>query len=577
MLAFGKQTFPATRARRWQGSFPHALVQEFYPASSTPLTTGCKQLSPRLSKVVRLGYLLFIAIILLARAGGGCLCFPSPDTSDVGLAAEYLRDGDLERAELEVERTLRSNPGCGEAYNLLGQVRIQQGRLWEAEAFFLRATELAPQLADAYENLTLLELLRHKNREAQSVAEKLLQLDPRSYNGHLVSGIVDYDAGRYRVSLEHLEPLTGGESEPDPVALAISIEDCRHLRRLDDAKRFKAKLAGVTVSARDALLAAQLLQSEELQPYVIQWLQQPRTQQGETIQASYELGNVYFRMKRFELAEKHYLNALSKKPSDPNVLLRLCAVRESMGDSKSALSYLSQAKQAPKNNFPALMHYSLACLKRRMFIDAQRGLVRALEMQPGDVFAQYLLGIAAFNLGDFGMAERQFRAVLAKVPTHLEARVSLGVVFLTTSRRNEAEAQFRQALKMDNSSASAHYYLAQIYRRKGESAEATKELEKAIRLEPGDARPYVDLATLEIAEGQLAAASENLRTALCLDKQSAKAHYQRGVLMRKQGKLNEAEQEFQLAQKLRGQEEKVVILLTSKDSQEYGEFLPLSQ
>jgi len=516
--------------------------------------------------------LVLIALFFAAALGGAPLC-EADEPSHLRTAAKCFRHGEFAKAESEIQQVLRSDPQSGEAYNLLGEIRVQQGRLLEAELSFLKAVQLTPRLADAYENLAVLELLRHRNREAKLAAEKLLQLDPNSYNGRLVSGIVDYSDGHYRLSLKQLEPLT--KSEADPIVLAISAEAYRRLGRLEEADKLKRDLEGIPVPAKDALLAARLLSSEELQPYLVQRLQKAGSQGAQTFQVLYELGNAYFRMKQFDLAEKQYLQILSKKPSDPNVLLRLFAARESLGDSQMALRYLYQAKQTPKTSFPTLMHYSLVCIERHMLLDAQKALLQALDLQPGDVSAQYTLGITAFSLGNFCMAEQQFRSVLSKVPTHAEACVSLGVVFLSTSRRAEAEEQFRQALKIDANLVAAHYYLAQIHRQTGKPAEARKELEEAIRLDPREARSYADLAGLQITEGRLDAASENLSAALGLDSKSAKAHYQLGILLRKQGKLRQAQQEFQLAQKLREQEEKnAVVLLISKESREYGEFLP---
>jgi len=513
----------------------------------------------------------------------GCVCLAlfcslailvQGETPHLGLAKRYFTNHDLGRAESEIRQALTDDPKSAEAYNLLGQIRIQQGRLSAAQQSFGKAVEIAPRLADAYENLALLELLRHKNREAESAARKLLELDPSSYNGHLVAGVVNYIEKQYQQSLAYLAPLTGGVG-PDPIALAVSTENCERLGRPEDAKKFKRAIDSMTIELNDALLAARLLQSREFQPYLVRWLQQVRARGADTFQVRYELGNAHFRMNQLESAKQNYLTALGKKPPDANVLLQLSAVSELLGDTRSASNYMYQAMQAPKNDFPTLMHYSFTCIRRHMLIDAKRALQQALKLQPGDSSAQYALGVTAYGLGDFNMAEQQFRAVLQASPSDAQAHVSLGVVFLATSRPGRAEEEFRTALRTGGASAAPHYYLAQIYRRRGQNAVAKKELKESLKLDPQDARIYADLAGIEIGEGKLDTAETRLRSAINLDSKSAKARYQLGILLRKRGQLEESKKEFHLAQTLRDQEEKnAVVLLISKESHEYGDFLP---
>jgi tetratricopeptide (TPR) repeat protein len=521
---------------------------------------------------------MFMCLISLVQVEPTPSVLAEELTDRMHQAARYLNSGDVAKAALEVQQFLEQNPTSGEAYNLLGQIKIRQTLLTQAEECFLKAIQVSPRLRDAYENLAFLELLRHKNRAAGSVAEKLLQLDPSSYNGHLIAGITSYNEGRFHDSLRYLLPLVEGEGGHDPLALAVSVEACKKLGRSDEAGRLAAALAQLKVLSKDAILAARLLHAAEFRPFVLQGLLNAQRQGGDSFELLYQLGNAYFQASQPALARQYFLEALSKRPSDLATLIQLASIEDQLGDKQAALNHFLQAKRAPKTDYPTLISYALACIQRRMFIDARRALEEAVRLQPEDVSGHYLLGVAAYSLQDFTLAENELRSALAGQPEHVAARIALGVVLLNTSRINEAADEFRAALQTDPLSGAAHYYLAQIYRRRGKTAEARVELKETIRLSPRDARAYADLAGLEIVDGRLADANTLLNKALTLDAKSAKAHYQRGILLRKEGKLDQAKEEFDLVKTLREDEDKnAVILLVTKGSKDYERALPPNQ
>jgi tetratricopeptide (TPR) repeat protein len=490
-------------------------------------------------------------------------------TNHIQQAVRYLKSGDVEKASFEVQRLLDEDPTSGEAYNLLGQIKIRQVLLAQAEECFRKANQLSPQLRDAYENLAFLELLQHKDRAAATAAEQLLQLDSANYNGHLIAGITSYNEGRYEDSAHHLLPLAKGEGDHDPLVLAVSVEACRRLERNSEAEHLASRLGQLKVAPKDAILAARLLDGKEFRSSVLRWLLSAQREGGNSYELLYQLGIAYLRAEEPGLARQYFLEALSKRPSDPTTLIKLTAVEDHLGDKQAALDHFLQAKRVPKRSYPTLISYALACIQRRMFIDARQALETAVKLQPEDEVGHYLLGVSAYGLQNYALAETELRAA-ARQPVYPAARLALGVALLARGRIDEAADIFRGVLSADPSSGAAHYYLAQVYRRRGKTAEARVELQDAIHLDPDDARPYADLAGLDNSEDRLAEASDLLARALALNPQSSKAHYERGVLFRKQGKLAQAKEEFDLSRKLNEEEaENAVVLLVTKGSTDY--------
>ena len=81
-------------------------------------------------------------------------------------AAEFIRQGQRARAEVELNAVLRVAPHDSNALNLLGVIRAQQKREVEAEQLFLRALKQSPTLVGAYLNLGRLYLDQQKNERA---------------------------------------------------------------------------------------------------------------------------------------------------------------------------------------------------------------------------------------------------------------------------------------------------------------------------------------------------------------------------------------------------------------------------
>ncbi|HJU56427.1 MAG TPA: tetratricopeptide repeat protein, partial [Pyrinomonadaceae bacterium] len=127
---------------------------------------------PRLSAASRpaRAHAFTLALVLLQLSLFLSLCAPTPAQEDqndydrLERAAAFIREGQLARAEAELDTILRRRPDDANALNFLGVVRASQKRSAEAEKLFLRALKQSPALVGAYVNLGRL-YLEGGNRE----------------------------------------------------------------------------------------------------------------------------------------------------------------------------------------------------------------------------------------------------------------------------------------------------------------------------------------------------------------------------------------------------------------------------
>src|SRR5207244_3254309 len=74
---------------------------------------------------------------------------------------------------------------------------------------------------------------------------------------------------------------------------------------------------------------------------------------------------------------------------------------------------------------------------------------RAVTLQPGQMLAQYELGVALYETGDLQTAARQFEAVAARMPKFADARYSLGSVYARIDRVPDALDELKAALALE--------------------------------------------------------------------------------------------------------------------------------
>ena len=127
---------------------------------------------------------------------------------------------------------------------------------------------------------------------------------------------------------------------------------------------------------------------------------------------------------------------------------------------------------------------------------AQTHLERALELRPGFVEAQALLGSVLAGKGQFEDAIRRSREALARRPDDPELHVSLGTLLARAGKTREAAASFREAVRLSPGYAEGHSNLAWILKDMGEFTEALAHFREAVRLKPGLPSPSIGLAWL---------------------------------------------------------------------------------
>ena len=140
---------------------------------------------------------------------------------------------------------------------------------------------------------------------------------------------------------------------------------------------------------------------------------------------------------------------------------------------------------------------------------ATQALNRALELSPGDLHAQSLLGWAQMLDLKYDDALVTFSRVLAEEPANALARVNVGYICLRKRIFGEAIEHLSRVVRLDSDRKAilyANYYLGLVYLEREMYLDAETFLSKALMLGPNLIEAYYDLGRAQWFAGNQAGA-----------------------------------------------------------------------
>ncbi len=164
------------------------------------------------------------------------------------------------------------------------------------------------------------------------------------------------------------------------------------------------------------------------------------------------------------------------------------------GSEQERIRQFTVAVRLKPDYYLAILELGKAYYEQRDYEGAAKWLAKIPKSEARAKEANFFLGLSAFYLGQYEMAENAFEFVASRLPL-TEVYNNLGVV---ASRRGQRQAveQFQRAVQADPADADYRFNLALALYRKGEVAEAARQAREALALRPSDAeaKTLLDLA-----------------------------------------------------------------------------------
>jgi Tfp pilus assembly protein PilF len=164
-------------------------------------------------------------------------------------------------------------------------------------------------------------------------------------------------------------------------------------------------------------------------------------------------------------------------------LLSVLVVTGCSGDDADKKPSSTASSSASLSAADTLVQSALQQLDAGDDAKARATFENVLELDPGNVYAHYNLGLLAQDAGNDALAIKQYDAALKTDSDFTSALYNKGIV-LETDDLDASVELYRRAIAIDPDLAAAHMRLGFALLHLGETDEAEKHLAKGVELDP---------------------------------------------------------------------------------------------
>lgn len=484
--------------------------------------------------------LLFLPFVMLLAS-----CNRGPKAL-VEQGNKFYDKGQYRPAVIMYRRAINKDLRYGEAYYRLALADLKLGGYSDALHMLQRAVDLQPNNADAITKLADLYLLastQDKNHSGEAVKEskdlvnKLIKLDPQSYDGHRILGemallrrepkeaVAEFTIANQvkpfqpDLVLTFFQALVQNDQFPEAEKLGRQLIDKQkdyapiydimflqymRLKRPDDAEKI-LKLKSDNNPQRAKYLM-------ELATYY--YLQNRRSDMDAIIQRvtdekKYPEGHLlagdffFFRAREFDHAEAQYEAAIKAFPKDKAVYQkRLVELQANVGKKQEANALIAQIlKDNPKDNEAIAMRAGLMLTTgdRQQINLAATDLQALVSKNPQNHVLQFNLARALIAKGDIEGARLHLEEAVKIRPDYIQAREVLARIYLAKNDAGKALQAAEAIIGLDRGNLQAHLIRSSALLALKDNDKAREELDfigKAYPQNP-EARYQVGFLALE--------------------------------------------------------------------------------
>jgi tetratricopeptide (TPR) repeat protein len=179
-------------------------------------------------------------------------------------------------------------------------------------------------------------------------------------------------------------------------------------------------------------------------------------------------------------------------------------------------------------------------------LDSAKSLyLRILEIDAKHGRSLFGLGIVAYQVGSFEVAEKMIRRAIAIHSKEPVFHSSLGLVLQVQRRLDDALSEFQYVLTLKPNDAEAHFNLGTVLLELKRQDEARPAFEHAIACRPGYAEAYNNLGNIFWNARSMEEARQCYERALSLQPDFAQAHANLGNVLREIGDIDAAKTHYE--------------------------------
>lgn len=344
---------------------------------------------------------------------------------------EHLAQGRHDEAIACYQEAVAIAPDYAEAINNLGHVCLRLDRDDDAEKYLNQAISLNPDLANAYYNLGNLFRKRGRTDEALANYEQARTLNPDNAEAHYSLGELFLALGRDPEALDSLRCAVELDSSHVMAHQALGLV-CQRLGRLEEAREGCRRAA---LLRPDSFLAhynlAMILRQMGVDNEAMASLNRTIALSPNFVDAYFELGNLLREQSQFDAAILYYEKAIGLKSEHPHAHNNLGLVFLRQGKLDEAAACFREAIHVGPDVAAAYQNLADVLHKQGRFDDARANADRAIALDPGFAEPYITKGLALKGQGELREAQACFRQALTMNSEREATRFAMATVFLS--------------------------------------------------------------------------------------------------------------------------------------------------
>jgi len=461
-----------------------------------------------------------------------------------------IKQSKLELAETQLQSILRKQPANYRAEDLLGQVRLRQGKYDEAEALFRRALQHNPKSEKAC--VSLASLLRDERRTDEAIAQyqTCQKLAPQKTGNTAELAILYQQAGEYEKSLRLASAIP-------PVArstklLPVLAADYLALGKSEPAHKAVGEvLAHASVDPSIVPELATAFLQHGMASDAAELLKIAQTQQENTPAFLAAVAQAQAAGGDQRQARETVMRALQMDSKSVEALSTAAVLAETTNDWDAAAGFLDRALAVGPARSDLLQQVVYVQIKKHDLVAAHDIAQRWHQLRPNDPAGTMALATVLIEGNHSGEAKPLLEKVLATAPSDKRAQVAMGLADYNTGNLPAAITYLTASLGQGPEDSTAHYYLGLIAKQQGDMERAVDQMNRALAINPGNPRTLGALGQLYLQQNELEKARPLLEKAVENVPEEPQNHYELARVYNKLGMKDEAQQQLQLYEKLR--------------------------
>ncbi len=261
------------------------------------------------------------------------------------------------------------------------------------------------------------------------------------------------------------------------------------------------------------------------------------------------LGLVYLRQESHQKALPLFERVVAIDPQHQQARQLLAVCRIYTGQLAPAIRDLESLRAASPPDEHLLFLLGFAYLKNRDTGNA-KSVFEQMFALAGPARTQFMLGRACYEATLFDRAEESFLEVQRLDPNFAGLHLELGKLYISQRRTDDAIRELQLVLKEKSSDEDANYYLGSLLVQENRFAEAIPYLDKAKKLKPDSWAICFNLGKAKLRLEQTAEAIVLLQRTVELNPDESSAYYELARALQAGGRKLEAGRAFRRAQEL---------------------------